>query len=104
MRYIPRLYIKNTECVQGLIANKEIEQELHDFKLKLHQAWRNYQKRLSISTLCTSRQWQLAEQLLKSDSHIVVEADKNLGEYIMGRETCIIKGICEHLSNQNVYV
>ena len=79
VRYIPQLYIKNTEWVQRLTANKEIEQELDNFELKLRQAWRNHQKRLSISNL-TIRQWQLAEQLLRSDSHIVVEADKILAD------------------------
>ena len=102
VRYIPQLYIKNTEWVQRLTANKEIEQELDNFELKLRQAWRNHQKRLSISNL-TIRQWQLAEQLLRSDSHIVVEADKNLGGCIMDRELYITKGICEHLGNENVY-
>ena len=77
MHYIPQLYIKNTEWVQRLTDDKEIEQQLDNFELKLRQAWRNHQKRLSISNL-TIRQWQLAEQLLKSNDHIVVEVDKNL--------------------------
>ena len=51
VHYIPQLYIKNTEWVQRLTANKEIEQELDNFELKLRQAWRNHQKRLSISNL-----------------------------------------------------
>ena len=67
--YIPQLYIKNTQWVQRLTA--KIEQGLSNFELKLRQAWRNYQKRLSIPNL-TIRQRQLAEQLLKSGSHIVV--------------------------------
>ena len=75
IHYIPQLYIKNNEWIQRLTANKEIKQELENFESKLRQAWRNYQKRLSISNL-TIRQWQLAEQLLKNDNHIVVEADK----------------------------
>ena len=51
----------------------------------------------------TIKQWNLAESLLKSDSHIVVEADKNLGGCIMDRETYIMKGILEHLGNKEVY-
>ena len=43
--YILQLYIKNTEWVQRLTANKDIEQQLNNFKLKLHQVWRNHQKK-----------------------------------------------------------
>ena len=68
-----------------LRANKRIEKELEDFELKLRQTWRNYQKKMTLSNL-TIKQWNLAESLLKSDSHIVVEADKNLGGCIMDRE------------------
>ena len=99
--YIPQLYIKNTEWVQQLKASKEIEQELDNFESKLRQAWRNHQKRLSISNL-TIRQWQLAEQLLTSDDHIAVEADKNLDGCLLDREIYITKGIEEHLGNENV--
>ena len=44
VHYIPQLYIKNTEWVQRLTTNKEIEQELDNFELKLRQSWRNHQK------------------------------------------------------------
>ena len=57
---------------------------------------------MNLSNL-TIKQWKLAESLLKSDSHIVVEADKNLGGCIMDREIYIIKGILEHLGNKLVY-
>ena len=59
-------------------------------------------KKLTLSNLTIS-QWNLAESLLKSDNHIVVEADKNLGGCIMDRETYIMKGIQEHLGNKEVY-
>jgi len=100
--YIPQLYIKDTGWAQRLKANKEIEKELDDFEFKLRQTWRNYQKRLSLSNL-TIEQWKLSEQLLRSDNHIVVEADKNLGGCVMERETYITKGILEHLGNKDVY-
>ena len=100
--YIPQLYIKNTEWVKTLKANQRIEKELSDFETKLRQTWRNYQKKLTLSNLTIS-QWNLAESLLKSDNHIVVEADKNLGGCIMDRETYIMKGIQEHLGNKEVY-
>ena len=57
---------------------------------------------MTLSNL-TIKQWKLAESLLKSDSHIVVEADKNIGGCIMDRESYIIKGILEHLGNKEVY-
>ena len=57
---------------------------------------------MNLSNL-TIKQWKLAKSLLKSDSHIVVEADKNLGGCIMNRETYIIQGIQEHLGNKQVY-
>ena len=102
VHYIPQLYIKNTEWAKNLRANKKIEKELENFEQKLRQTWKNYQKKLNLSNL-TIKQWKLAESLLKSDSHIVVEADKNLGGCIMDRETYIIKGILEHLGNKLVY-
>ena len=82
--------------MQRLRANKEIEKELDKFESKPRQIWRNYQKRLSLFNLTIER-WKLAERLLRSDSHIVIEADKNLGGCIMDRETYIIQGILEHL-------
>ena len=57
---------------------------------------------MTLSSL-TIKEWKLAESLLKSDSHIVVEADKNLGGCIMDRETCTMKGILEHVGNTEVY-
>ena len=88
--------------MQRLRANKEIEKELDKFESKLRQTWRKYQKRLPLSNL-TIDQWKLAERLLRSDIHIVIEADKNLRGCIMDRETYIIKGIMEHLGNKEVY-
>ena len=67
----------------------------------MRQTWRNYQKRLSLSNL-TTEQWKLAKRLLRSNSHNVVEADRNLGKYIMDREVYIIQGILEHLGNKEV--
>ena len=51
----------------------------------------------------TIEQWKLAKHLLRSDIHIVIEADKNLDGRIMDRETYIIQGIPEHLGNKEVY-
>ena len=88
--------------MQRLRANKEIEKELDEFESKLRQTWRNYQKRLSLFNL-TIEQWKLAKRLLRSDSHVVIETDKNLGGCIMDRETYIVQGILEHLGNKEVY-
>ena len=59
-------------------------------------------KKMSLSNL-TIKQWNLAEALLVSDDHIVVEVDKNLGGCVMRRTTYITKGISEHIGNKNVY-
>ena len=45
----------------------------------------------------------MAKHLLRSDSHIVVDTDKNLGGCIMERETYIVKGILKHLGNNEVH-
>ena len=49
------------------------------------------------------KQWTLAENLLTSDKHIVIEADKNLGGCILDRETYIKQGLLEHIGNKDVY-
>ena len=99
---IPQLYIKNTEWVQRLRTSKERKKRTDEFESKLRQTRRNYQKRLSLSNL-TIEQWKLAKRLLRSDSHVVIETDKNLGGCIMDRETYIVQDILEHLGNKEVY-
>jgi hypothetical protein len=97
---VPRLYIRNNDWAPPIrMVNYNLQLRVNNFIKRIFTLYKRKRTRSNM----LPHQRRLLDQLRKSKTHVVINADKNLGPCIIERENYIKRALDEHLLDDGTY-